>query len=345
MKRVLAAVVLVLAIALIGGVAAVWLTAEEDQSFEDRLEEIVDEAGLGEDDAVGGSGFLEAHEVLVSSESSGTVTSVAVAPGDSVASGDLLVVIRDDELTARLRQAEAAVSAAEAQRDRVLDGPSAEQLRAAQAAVEQAEASAESAEIAWRQALTERGATGFDPSVNAAQTAREVAQAALDGAEARLALVRQGATEAERRLAQAGTRRARASLDLLRLREERLAVRSPITGTVGAVVVSPGAAVTMGAPLLRLGRATPITLTVFVSGKDLPEVDVGDEAEVTVDAFEDETFTGRVTTIASEAEFTPRNVQTSDDRATLVYAVTIELANEDGRLKPGMPADAEIRAD
>jgi HlyD family secretion protein len=74
-------------------------------------------------------------------------------------------------------------------------------------------------------------------------------------------------------------------------------------------------------------------------------VDIGQTAQVTVDAYPDETFEGTVTFIALEAEFTPKNVQTEEERVNLVFAVKISLENPDHRLKPGMPADAEILSD
>jgi multidrug resistance efflux pump len=86
-----------------------------------------------------------------------------------------------------------------------------------------------------------------------------------------------------------------------------------------------------------------VRLTIYVGETDIGRVRQGQQVDVTVDSFPGRTFAGRVTFIAQEAEFTPRNVQTKDERATTVFAVRVELPNPDRALKPGMPADAVIR--
>jgi HlyD family secretion protein len=83
-------------------------------------------------------------------------------------------------------------------------------------------------------------------------------------------------------------------------------------------------------------------LTIYISETDIGRVRQGQKANVTVDSFPGQVFAGTVTFIAQEAQFTPRNVQTKDERATTVFAVRIELTNSDHGLKPGMPADAVI---
>jgi multidrug resistance efflux pump len=78
---------------------------------------------------------------------------------------------------------------------------------------------------------------------------------------------------------------------------------------------------------------------VYLSEDRYGEVNVGDEVSLTVDSFPNETFTAVVTRIADQAEYTPRNVQTKEERQTTVYAIKLEASNSDGKLKPGMPVD------
>ncbi|UCG26186.1 MAG: efflux RND transporter periplasmic adaptor subunit, partial [Chloroflexota bacterium] len=94
-----------------------------------------------------------------------------------------------------------------------------------------------------------------------------------------------------------------------------------------------------GAALFTLADLDQVTLTVYVPEAELGKVALDQEVEVTVDAYE-QVFPGRVTHIASQAEFTPKNVQTQDERVHMVFAVKIQLDNPDHQLKPGMPADA-----
>ncbi|HMO59841.1 MAG TPA: efflux RND transporter periplasmic adaptor subunit [Roseiflexaceae bacterium] len=104
-----------------------------------------------------------------------------------------------------------------------------------------------------------------------------------------------------------------------------------------------GEQVNPGATLLTIGVLDPARLTIYISETQIGRVTLGQTAEVTVDTFPGRIFTGRVSFIAQQAVFTPRNVQTQDERATTVFAVRIELPNADGALKPGMPADANLR--
>jgi multidrug resistance efflux pump len=94
-----------------------------------------------------------------------------------------------------------------------------------------------------------------------------------------------------------------------------------------------------GAALFTLADLDQVTLTVYVPEAELGKVALGQEVEVTVDAY-DQVFPGQVTHIASQAEFTPKNVQTQEERVHMVFAVKIRLDNPDHQLKPGMPADA-----
>jgi HlyD family secretion protein len=95
-----------------------------------------------------------------------------------------------------------------------------------------------------------------------------------------------------------------------------------------------------GTPLLTLADLSSLTLVVYVPEPDINLVSVGQQVKVKVDAFPDETFTGQVSFINDEAEFTPKNVQTKEERANTVFAVKIKLEDEVQQLKPGMPADA-----
>jgi multidrug resistance efflux pump len=90
---------------------------------------------------------------------------------------------------------------------------------------------------------------------------------------------------------------------------------------------------------MTLADLTDLTLTVYVPEPDVDIVSVGQEVDVFVDAFPGEAFTGHVTFINDEAEFTPKNVQTRDERINTAFAVRIQLNDQDQRLKPGMPAD------
>ncbi|MFN8533127.1 MAG: efflux RND transporter periplasmic adaptor subunit [Dehalococcoidia bacterium] len=128
---------------------------------------------------------------------------------------------------------------------------------------------------------------------------------------------------------------------ILREQIDRLTLRSPIDGEVIHRTVEPGEVAAAGAPLLIVADVANLDLTLFILQRDIGRVLVGMPVEITTDSLPGETFGGVVTSVASRAEFTPRNVQTQRDRLSLVFAVRVAVAS-DGRLKAGMPADAKL---
>lgn len=159
-----------------------------------------------------------------------------------------------------------------------------------------------------------------------------MAQAQVDGLKAGLQPADLAALEARQVQAQAG-------LEALQQQREMLTLRAPFTGTVVAVPVNRGEVAVAGATLLTLADLNRLQLVVYIPQTRLGEVYLDQPAQITVDSFPGETFEGRVVHISETAEFTPRNVATKEERANLVFAVTLRVPNLDGRLKPGMPAD------
>lgn len=119
-------------------------------------------------------------------------------------------------------------------------------------------------------------------------------------------------------------------------------VHSPLGGLVLYRHVEPGEIASAGAPLVTVIDPEDLQLTVYVPEDRYGRIQMGQVLPVTVDSFSGETFEGTVTHIADKAEFTPRNVQTTDNRKTTVFAVRLDLQPSGGKLKPGMPADVHF---
>jgi len=119
-------------------------------------------------------------------------------------------------------------------------------------------------------------------------------------------------------------------------------LRAPADGVVTNKAVEAGEFVVAGAAVLTVSAPSPVYLMIYVPEKDVGRIFLGQAAEVRIDSFPGRVFPGKVTYISSEAEFTPKNVQTKEDRIKLVFGVKIELANDGGALKPGLPADAAL---
>jgi HlyD family secretion protein len=211
-----------------------------------------------------------------------------------------------------------------------------ERLAAAQAAHEGAQGTVAALEAVRRQPLA------LDARVHAAQSQMAVAEAALELAKSELALLLAGPRAETVALAEAQVQQAETALLLLQVRQDKLVVRSPMNGIITNQVVEVGETAVAGRPLLTLADLQDLSLEVFVPTDRIGWVRVGQEAEVVVDAFPGRVFVGTVTYIAPEAEFTPRNVQTKEERVNTVFAVRIKIDDADLALKPGMPADAAL---
>jgi multidrug efflux pump subunit AcrA (membrane-fusion protein) len=468
MKR---AIVVIMVVLLVGAaVAAGWWFVNENPKWwiwaQDEFDKAVSELGLEPEEAPAGlmaSGFVEADEVLVTTELGGRILALNANEGDEVQEGGLLVELNDSLLRAQIQMAEADLAVAEAMLTLTKAGVRDETLEHARSLVEQAKVAQESARIAWQDAqamrdnpqelelalVAARGQLGvldrqvrqaraladsaqvgrdlademmrmlekFEPftvqlevepgviyekevkklpgevlpqaryeqatatyrsweawtgleqaelaragseayvaelrqqvanpltletQVNAAKSQYEVATAAVDVAQAYVDGLQLGATPEQIAAAEAQVRIARAALHALEVQLSQLTLEAPIGGLVLARPVHVGEVALPGAPLLTLANLDRVTLTIYVPENQLGKVQIGQPVSVTVDAYPDRTFTGSVTFISSEAEFTPKNVQTREERVNMVFAVKVLLVNSEHALKPGMPADAVI---
>jgi len=143
-------------------------------------------------------------------------------------------------------------------------------------------------------------------------------------------------------VAQAAVEEARAGLAALEAQRDKMLLRAPAGGLVLERIVSVGEIIPPGTAALRIADLDRIRLTVYVPQADVGRLRLGQIVQVQVDSFPGESFEGTVRHIATEAEFTPKSLPTEEDRATLVFAVQVDMPNSEHRLKPGMPADAVI---
>lgn len=149
--------------------------------------------------------------------------------------------------------------------------------------------------------------------------------------------VRTAVTQAEANLAQ-----AEAALQTIDIQLEKTVVRASISGAILSLNLSIGELVSAGSTIMTIGQLDSVELTVYIPEDKYGHVRLGQEVYISADSFPGSTFTGKVVHISSEAEFTPRNVQTVEGRKTTVYAVKITVPNQDQKLKPGMPADVDF---
>ncbi len=182
----------------------------------------------------------------------------------------------------------------------------------------------------------------FIIQANTAEAAYHQAEAAVLVAEANLVAVKADPTAEDIAVARAQALEAEAIVAAVEVQLAKQTLIAPRDGLITQKLINSGELAAPGAVLLELSDIDTVDLTVYIPETRIGEVKIGHRAMVYVDAYDDDQFEGRVSFIAHEAEFTPRNVQTQEERVNLVFAVKITLNNADHRLKPGMPADAEI---
>ncbi|KRT75442.1 MAG: secretion protein HlyD, HlyD family secretion protein [Candidatus Rokubacteria bacterium CSP1-6] len=170
----------------------------------------------------------------------------------------------------------------------------------------------------------------------------EAARAQLKAVRDHLDLLLAGPRPFQVEAARGQVSQARAALDLAGSRLREAAIVSPINGVVLRKNLEAGEMANSGVSILTLVDPTDLWLRAYVPETDIGRIKVGMAARITIDAYKDRTFSGKITEIASEAEFTPKNVQTKKERVNLVFRIKIAVDNPQGLLKPGMPADADI---
>lgn len=180
----------------------------------------------------------------------------------------------------------------------------------------------------------------LEAEMHAAEAAYRIAQADVAVAQAELAAVQAPPLDEDTAIAEAKVHQAEATLHTLEIMRKRMALHAPSDGIISSRVIEAGEIAAPGAPLLTIADLSEVTLTVYVPETQIGRVRLGQEAVATVDSYPGQGFVGQVIHIADQAEFTPRNVQTKEERANTVFAVKIALPNPEQRLKPGMPADA-----
>ncbi len=141
-------------------------------------------------------------------------------------------------------------------------------------------------------------------------------------------------------IVEAQVQQSEAALAALAVQKDKHTLTAPADGWVVKRIAHEGEMAVPGMSLLTLADLSIVTLTVYVPEPDIGQLSLGQEVDVFVDSFPGEAFTGHITFINDKAEFTPKNVQTKEERVNTVFAVKIKLDNPEQKLKPGMPADA-----
>jgi HlyD family secretion protein len=288
------------------------------------------------------SGHVEATDVRVAAKLGGRLERLAVKEGDRVERGQELAKIETVDLELTRRQARAEREQAGAELRLRLNGARAEDIAELEAQVRSLDADLTAAErdLERMQGLLDKG-SGTTKARDDAQTRRDILRARREAQSQSLQRLKSGFREEEKAAARARLEALEARLAQIEQQLQDATIKSPLGGVVTLKLAEAGEMVPAGSPLLVVTDLQDAWLTVYVAEPDLGRIHLGDEAEVRTDGGE--TRKGRITFIAAQAEFTPKNVQTRDERVKLVYKVKLGLENQDGLFKPGMPAEARLK--
>jgi HlyD family secretion protein len=316
--------------------------------------------------------IVDLGQLVAELDSAALAQEVALRRAEVRASEAALAELEAGSRPEEIAEAAASVQKAQASLNELLAGSRPQELAAAQSRVESAQSEADRLRVeSERDAVLFKDGHIAAREQDASRSAYEMARARLREAEEDLKLVKEGprkeqieaaraslAKEKERyTLIKKGPRQetieqARARLqqskEALALAETNLAyatIRSPLGGLVLSKNIEPGEYVAAGTPIVTVGDLESPWLRAYINETDLGRVKVGQQVRVTTDTYPGKIYEGRISFIASEAEFTPKNVQTQRERVKLVYRIKMEIPNPNMELKPGMPADADILLD
>ncbi len=265
------------------------------------------------------SGSLEATEIDISPTIGGRVTSVRPALGDRVSAGDTLLILDTDLIRLQRAQAETGKNSIAAQRVVLGDA-----LSSAERNLDFLKTQLERLTNLVTQGLAQQ------QQLDEITAKRDIGKEQVDASKHQLAALDAEQTKLD------------ATLAVFDRQIKEGVLIAPSSGTILLRAVEPGETANPGKVLFRIADLSRLELRIFIGATDLARIKIGQQLPVMVDALPGQTMTGTVTWISPESEFTPKNAQTKDARLQLVYAVKLSVANPDGRLHIGMPAEVKI---
>jgi HlyD family secretion protein len=289
------------------------------------------------------SGNIEAHESLVGFKAPGRIVELPVEEGQQVAQGALLARIDNADLQQKVRVDEATVRVRESSLALTLAGTRHQEVKAAQQSMVDADA-----DLEQKQLDNERAQQLFAKDEVSAQdrdqaaTALKRAEAIFKAAQQRYNEAVEGSRKEDIAISRANLNQANASLGLSQVNLSYSVLYAPLAGVVTVRQAELGEVVAPGSPVVTLADLDHIWLRAYVAETDLGRIAWGQNVTITTDTYPGKQYHGRISFISSDAEFTPKSVQTTKERVTLVYRIKIDIDNPTHELKPGMPADARI---
>ena len=289
------------------------------------------------------TGTIETTTVAVAFKVPGRLKDRLVDEGQQVKIGQIVARLEDDELKDERTVRSADQQAAQAALADLKAGSRQEEIAASIATLARLKAEADrAAQDAVRAESLFKKEVIPRKELDAARAAKDATAAAVREGDERLKLVKVGPRPDAVKQAQARLEGAAAARSLADTRLSQAVLAAPISGTVMAKHAEPGELLAAGSPVITVAKMDEVWVRAYLPETQLGKIKLGQQVSVSSDTWKGRTYQGAVSFIASEAEFTPRNVQTEAERVKLVYRIKITIANPKQELKPGMPVDAVI---
>ncbi len=274
------------------------------------------------------SGTIETRTVHVGSLAGGRVVRVLVEEGATVRAGQSIVTLETETIDRQLEEQKAAIAAARSQLERTLAGTRIEEIRSAAAVAENDERDRQRFSQLYRQGIVSRQL--LDQAATKAKTSAE-----------QLRLLRSGARAEDIATARAQYEQQQRHLETLMKQREESDVHASVSGVVQSIGLRPGDIVAPNQAVAEILEADQLWVRIYVPETLLGHVQSGQQVKLRIDTFPDHWFTGKVVSVSSEGEYTPRNVQTRAQRAEQVFGVKVDV-DRDPRLKAGMNAEVDL---
>jgi HlyD family secretion protein len=289
------------------------------------------------------SGNIEAHESVVGFKVQGRLVELPIEEGQWVKTGDLIAKLDQLDYQQQVGIDEATLKNREAELNLSLAGSRIQEKKTANQSVIDAQAALElsKADFQRYQRLYEKDEVSAQIRDTAASNLTR-AQATYERARQNYNMVMEGVRKEQIAINRASARTANQSLELSKIKLGYTSLLAPTSGVVLVRQAEIGEVMAPGTPVVTIADLDHLWLRAYISETDIARVKLGQPATVKCDTYPLKHYNGRVSFISSQAEFTPKSVETYKERVTLVYRIKIDLDNPNHELKPGMPADASI---
>ncbi|NUN07853.1 MAG: HlyD family efflux transporter periplasmic adaptor subunit [Ignavibacteriaceae bacterium] len=302
-------------------------------------------SGCSDDDnnKVEGTGTIEIVASVLSSRMPGEISKIIKDEGMSVRKGDTLIIIDHKYYSIQLKAALANLKITEGALDLLRNGARKEDIELAETQLKQAELNLNSAETDYKRFKELIAANSVtQKQYEDAETRYKIAGEQTKAAQESLRKLKHFARTEEIKQAQGRYEQALANVELLEKQISDCYITAPFDGVIIKRFIQLGETVGINSSILKIADTGFAELTIYIPEEQLPKVKYGQKVTVAIDMNPDKKYEGTVSFISSEAEFTPKNIQTKDERTKLVFAVKIKLPNNHFELKSGLPADAVI---